>query len=136
MPRPRVRRPGRRHVRVALLIALFALIVAGAAYGLSGIVGSSHGGAAQGEAWLGLEVVAPPVGGGLVAIAQVEPGSPAERAGLRPGDVITEIGGVPVTNPDDVHALIQGRRPGHQVEVGIQRGGVRIVQQITLAPRP
>ena len=131
MPRPR---PGT--VRLALLLALFALIAAGAAYGLSGLVGSSHGGAGEGEAWLGLEVVAPPVGGGPVAIAQVEPGSPAERAGLRPGDLITEIGGVPVTNPGDVHALIQGRQPGHQVEVGIQRGGVRIVQQITLAPRP
>jgi S1-C subfamily serine protease len=38
-----------------------------------------------------------------VLIAQVEPGSPADRAGLQPGDVLVELGGEPVADIDTLH---------------------------------
>ncbi|MCS6851353.1 MAG: S41 family peptidase [Gemmataceae bacterium] len=50
---------------------------------------------ARGELGVGL-VFAPSVGNGPLTIRDVIPGSPAQRAGLRPGDVITEIEGRPV----------------------------------------
>jgi S1-C subfamily serine protease len=39
-------------------------------------------------------------------VGRVRPGSAAERAGLRPGDVIVALGGQPVTGADDVHRLL------------------------------
>lgn len=44
-------------------------------------------------------------------VGSVRPGSPADKAGLRQGDVIVELGGRPVQGADDLEALV-GRLPG------------------------
>ena len=51
---------------------------------------------------------------GGVVVAEVEPGSPAERAGLKAGQVITRVGGQAVRNPRDFAKAVAGpRRAGH-----------------------
>lgn len=50
-------------------------------------------------------------------IGQVRPGSPAARAGLRPGDVIQAVGGQPVERAADVHRLIPQMPKGHDVSL-------------------
>jgi len=59
-----------------------------------------------------------------VRIASVEPGSIAEEKGLRPGDIIAEVGGQPVYAPGDVReSLSSGRRANANVVVmRIRRG--------------
>jgi len=58
-----------------------------------------------------------------VRIASVEPGSIAEDKGLRPGDVIAEVGGQPVYAPRDVRDGLRGRRANANVVVmRIRRG--------------
>jgi serine protease Do len=65
----------------------------------------------------------------------VQPGSPAEQAGLQPGDVIVGVGTHPVTSPSDaareIHSAMNGQdhavalrviRNGEPVFVGIQMG--------------
>lgn len=58
-----------------------------------------------------------------VRIASVEPGSIAEEKGLRPGDIIAEVGGQPVYVPGDVRDGLRSRRANANVVVmRIRRG--------------
>jgi serine protease Do len=58
-----------------------------------------------------------------VVIAQVEQGSPAERAGLQPGDLLVGVGGKRVSTPDEaVGAIRNGAKSGH-LALRIMRDG-------------
>jgi len=56
-------------------------------------------------------------------VADVAPGSPAERAGLRDDDVITRIQGRPVANAGSVNATVGIAAPGTNLSVVYLRGG-------------
>jgi glutaredoxin-like YruB-family protein len=58
-------------------------------------------------------------------VGQVRPGSPAEHAGLRTGDVITALGGRPVSRADDVHRLVSELPKGREVSLTYVRSGKR-----------
>jgi Do/DeqQ family serine protease len=64
-------------------------------------------------------------------IGRVEKGSPAEKAGIRTGDVILEIDGKAVLNASDVRNRIGLREVGNNIAITVVRGGNR--QKITLA---
>jgi serine protease Do len=68
-------------------------------------------------------------------IAQVFPGTAAEAAGLRVGDVITSIGGTTVTAAEDVSAALTSRSPGDTVDISWVRGRQRLSAQVTLGSR-
>jgi serine protease Do len=64
-------------------------------------------------------------------------GGPAELAGLRPGDLITNIDGVPIRTANDLTSLLDQRYPGDVIEVNwIDRTRVPRVGKVTLAPGP
>ena len=56
-------------------------------------------------------------------IGQVRPGSPAERAGLRPDDVITALGGQAVQCAADVHRLIPQMPKNQDIPLTYVRDG-------------
>jgi S1-C subfamily serine protease len=56
-------------------------------------------------------------------VGGVRAGSPAEKAGVRPGDVIVAFGGHTVRTLEDFTFALRGRRPGDGVEVTIVRDG-------------
>ena len=56
-------------------------------------------------------------------IARVEPGSPAERAGLRTNDLVVAVNGVPVHNGQDLKNRVVLSRIGDEVELTINRRG-------------
>ena len=58
--------------------------------------------------------------GGDVIIAGVAPASPANVAGLRPGDAIRSVDGHPVTHPEKLVDLVRGRA-GQPIELSIRR---------------
>jgi len=58
---------------------------------------------------------------GGVLISAVDLDSPAARAGLRAGDVITAANGEPVKQPSDVNAAVRNVRPGSKLELTIVR---------------
>lgn len=62
-----------------------------------------------------------PVSGAYVG--RVQPGSPAERAGLRRGDVITALGGQPVIVAADVERLVSQMPRGRDVALTYIRAG-------------
>jgi S1-C subfamily serine protease len=56
-------------------------------------------------------------------VGRVRPGSPAEKAGLRSGDVITALGGQPVAQANDVHRLVQEMPKGRDLSLTYVRAG-------------
>ncbi len=58
-----------------------------------------------------------------VVVRDVDAGSPAQRAGLQPYDVIVAIAGQPIGSNDDYVARIFDFRPGDQVDVDVEREG-------------
>ncbi len=66
-----------------------------------------------------------------VLVASVEPGGPAEKAGIKTGDVITRIGSEAVERPRDLTRAVAGLKPGTQARLTVVRGGN--TQEITLA---
>jgi putative serine protease PepD len=65
----------------------------------------------------------------------VTPGGPADKAGLKPGDVITKLGGVIIDNGPGLVSTIWTHSPGDQVEVEYQRGGQTLKTTVTLGSR-
>lgn len=59
--------------------------------------------------------------------------SPAERAGIREGDVIVAFDGEAVTNNKPLAQLIQQRRPGETVTLSILRGNETVEKTVVLA---
>ncbi|MET0461324.1 MAG: trypsin-like peptidase domain-containing protein, partial [Ilumatobacteraceae bacterium] len=68
-------------------------------------------------------------------VADVNAGSAAADAGLRPGDVVTAVDGQPVATPDDLATAIAGHRPGDDVEVTYVRNGDDHTVAVTLGTR-
>ncbi|MEY2513392.1 MAG: hypothetical protein QOJ89_750 [bacterium] len=69
-------------------------------------------------------------------VASVTPGAPAADGGLQVGDVVTAVGGTPVTIPEDISAAIDDLKPGERVGIVIERAGATKTLQVTLGSRP
>ncbi len=83
--------------------------------------------------YLGLTTAAGSAG---VEVEAVTPGGPAQRAGLRAGDVVVSVDGDAVSEPGDVADALDGNEPGDSVEVEVERGGSREELDVTLGTRP
>jgi len=68
-----------------------------------------------------------------VLVTTIEPGSPAARAGLQPGDIIVAFDGQPVHGIDDLHRLLTGDRIGTAATVAAVRKAERLELPITAA---
>ncbi|MGI9023455.1 MAG: S1C family serine protease [Acidimicrobiales bacterium] len=66
-----------------------------------------------------------------VLVQVVQDDSPAARAGLRRGDLITEAGGAPVTGVDDLHAVVDGLEEGQSLSLGVVRGAEELSVSVT-----
>ena len=69
-------------------------------------------------------------------IAETEHGAPAEKAGLKSGDVITQVNGQPVANAHDLARTIAAMAPNTQVKIGYIRNGKDEVADMTLGTLP
>jgi S1-C subfamily serine protease len=68
-----------------------------------------------------------------VHVMQVEPGKPAARGGLLPGDVIVAMDGKPVRNVDEVHRLLDAGSVGRKLPVRAVRGNDVVDLEVTPA---
>ena len=86
------------------------------------------------HAYLGVAAQTSPSGG--AAVGTVRSGTPAARAGLRRGDVITAVGGTRISSVGDLQSAIDARKPGDTVTVTFRRNGATHTVRVTLATRP
>jgi len=87
------------------------------------------------RAYMGVATQAASAQGGA-RVGEVNAGSPAARAGLRAGDVITSVDGRSVNSPEDVGAAVERHKPGDTVTVQVQRAGGRQSVSVQLGKRP
>jgi len=69
-------------------------------------------------------------------IADVNPGSPAERAGLKPGDVVTKIDDHAVADSRTLRLMIGEMSPGKVVQMAVVRDGMERQYSVTLGEQP
>lgn len=62
--------------------------------------------------------------------------SPAQKAGLQTGDVITAVNGTTITNNGDLAGALQNQAPGSKVALTVVRGNSTITITVTLGERP
>lgn len=70
-----------------------------------------------------------------VLVQSVVPGGPADKGGLKPGDIITTIDGRQVKDGDDLVNEIASRRPGSSVRLGYMREGKSGDATVTIGDR-
>jgi putative serine protease PepD len=87
------------------------------------------------HAYLGVQIGDSPSGTGAV-VSTVKADTPASKAGLKAGDVITAIDGDPVANADDLTAKINAHKPSQKVTLTVERGGKSLSVDVTLGVRP
>jgi serine protease Do len=73
--------------------------------------------------------------GSGVPISSVVPGSPADQAGLKVGDTITNVDGKKVSKGTELVADIAARKPGSKVNLGFIRNGKQQDTSVTIADR-
>jgi len=71
-----------------------------------------------------------------VLVADVIPDSPAEKAGIKPGDVIREVNGEPVQTPLDLKEIILKTEIGEKISLVLVREGKEIEVELVTAPKP
>jgi len=72
---------------------------------------------------------------GLLVVA-VEPGSPADAAGLAFGDVLLEIGGTPTGDAHDLLGTLADAKVGEPLSVKLLRAGAVLERSVTVGVRP
>jgi serine protease DegQ len=69
-------------------------------------------------------------------IAGVLRGGPADKAGVKPGDVLVEVQGKPVADPTGMLNLIAALAPGQSAKVKLKRQGADVDATLTVGRRP
>ncbi len=72
---------------------------------------------------------------GLV-VSRVEPGGPAEKAGVHVADRLRSVNGAPIKSVDDAQGAIYGAAVGDRLTLGLERDGKALTVTVTLAEAP
>ena len=68
-------------------------------------------------------------------LSGVTAGSPAEKAGLKTGDLVVEMAGLPVVDLQSYSEVLYSKKPGDVIAVVVQRGTERLTFSVTLGQR-
>ncbi|MEO6913578.1 MAG: trypsin-like peptidase domain-containing protein, partial [Candidatus Baltobacteraceae bacterium] len=71
-----------------------------------------------------------------VAVIQVFPDTPADTAGLNPGDVIYRVDGKDITNNQELIRIISGAKPGQTLNVDTWSQGIKKLVSIKVGEKP
>ena len=99
----------------------------------SGTVTNSHRAAIGAEVGTVTGQDGTPAGTGIVAVTS---GGPADRAGLRPGDIIRAAGGAPTPDPQALAGALAAAHPGDPITLSVVRGAQDLTVKVTLGELP
>jgi putative serine protease PepD len=88
------------------------------------------------HAFLGIGLQDAAGSGGGAEVTDVRANTPADRANLQVGDVITRVGGKRVATADELRAAINARKPGDRVSLSYTREGQSHTVRVELTSRP
>ncbi len=88
------------------------------------------------EGFLGVSLEARSDGGAGSIISSVQPGSPANEAGIRVGDIVLAVDGEPVNGQAGLVAAIRDRSPEDSLTIDLVRDGERLSVTAVLVARP
>jgi Do/DeqQ family serine protease len=71
-----------------------------------------------------------------VLITGVLQNGPASAAGLRPGDVVTRVGGTPIANTSQLLTAVAALKPDSHATIDVQRGDDKLELNVRVAERP
>ena len=71
-----------------------------------------------------------------VLVAGVQRGSPADRAGIKPGDIVLTVDAKQVSDPDSMRTLIVALAPGKQITLKLKRGQSELELPLQVGKRP
>jgi putative serine protease PepD len=71
-----------------------------------------------------------------ITIVTVQPDTPASKAGLQEGDIITRVNDTEVSTAEQLSSVLQSLAPGTEVSITVSRDGAPKVFELTLAQRP
>jgi len=99
-----------------------------------------HGFVERGWLGIGIQEVSPALAGPMglpeetdgIAVTAVQPGSPAEKAGLKQGDVITHVNGKATTSLTSLQQVIAEEKPGKVVRLKLFRNGKKLQLPVKL----
>ena len=74
--------------------------------------------------------------GGAVVVMHVIAGSPADHAGIRAGDKIERVDGMPVSSASEVQRLVANHHSGDTIDVSVGRSSGSTSVTVKAAPRP
>jgi len=103
---------------------------------VSSIVGQIVDGGAVQHAYLGVSVTEATGGTAGAKLAEVRSGTPAAKAGLQAGDVLTSVDGNAVSSAAALQSAIDGKKSGDSVIVDYVRDGQSRSVTVTLGTRP
>jgi serine protease Do len=69
-------------------------------------------------------------------VSRIEPGEPADKAGIKQGDVIMKVGGKDVTPDQTLSYLVANLAPGSRVPLDVLRDGKPVTLTVTVGTRP
>ena len=87
------------------------------------------------HAYLGIQVGDSTTNPGA-QVTSVVSGSPADKGGMKAGDLVTAIDGKTISSSDDLTASISAHKPSDQITVTVNRNGSTKTLKITLGVRP
>ncbi|MBC7544427.1 MAG: trypsin-like peptidase domain-containing protein [Candidatus Sericytochromatia bacterium] len=88
------------------------------------------------RAWIGLQLTDGVPGRGPAIIGGIVPDSPAEKAGLQPGDIVEQINGQRITDSRMIVKTIAKHKVSDRVNLDIRRDGQAMAISVNLAAMP
>ncbi len=88
------------------------------------------------EGYLGIGVQDRTDGGRGAIVSQVQADSPAGKAGLQQGDVVTSVNGEAINGQGSLIASIRDAAPGDKITIDYERDGKQMTATVTLDSRP